>query len=108
MDHTPQHGTSYFSSILSTDYFVNHPGVYRITGSNRILLKYANVDTKCAERSGYADINQDTVRGSFASFADKDCYLYFPSLDKLVFIHPTNGWINENTVKVTDFWQSSN
>jgi len=25
-------------------------------------------------------------------------------LDKLVFIHQTNGWIDQNTVKVTDFW----
>jgi hypothetical protein len=108
MDHTPQHGTSYFfTSILSADYFVNHPGVYSITSNNRILLKYDNVDISCSERSGYADISRDTVKGSFASFALKDCYLYFPTIDRLAFIHPTSGWIDENTVKVTDFWQGS-
>lgn len=107
MDHTPQHGTSYFRTNLSIDYFLNHPGVHGITNNNKVMLEYADVDIKCAERNGYADINKDTVRGSFTSFADKDCYLYFPSLDKLVFIHPTIGWINENTVKVTDFWQNS-
>jgi len=107
MDHTPQHGTSYFRTLLPADYYLNHPGVHEIASNGRVMLKYAEVDISCAERSGYASISKDTVRGMFTNFSVEDCYLYFPSLDKLVFIHPSAGWINENTVKVTDFWQNT-
>ncbi|MCB0744061.1 MAG: BACON domain-containing protein, partial [Ignavibacteriae bacterium] len=31
-------------------------------------------------------------------------YLYFPSIDQLVFIHETTGWIDNNNVRVSDKW----
>ena len=49
MDHTPTHETNFFKTILSTDYYINHPGVHRISG-NKIELKHANVDIKVCEK----------------------------------------------------------
>jgi len=108
MDHTPQHRTNYFTTILPTDYYINHPGVQRIAG-NKIELKYVNVNIANAKRSGYVNISRDTVtstNGIFSSFLKSDCYLYFPSLGQLVFIDEIFGWIDQNRVKVTDFWRN--
>ena len=108
MDHTPWHRTNYFRTILPINYYINHPGVQRISG-NQIELKHADIDTNFAKRTGYLNISGDTVTstsGIFSSFSKKDCYLYFPTLDKLVFIDDSFGWINQNTVQVTDFWRN--
>ena len=32
MDHTPMHRTNYFLTNLPTDYYINNPGVQRISG----------------------------------------------------------------------------
>jgi hypothetical protein len=105
MDHTPKHCTNYFYTILSTDYYVNHPGVYRISGS-KIELKYDNVNLANAKRTGYVNINGDTVistSGIFSDFSKADCYLYFPAIGQLVFIGEFD-WIDQNRVKINDFW----
>lgn len=107
MDHTPQHRTNLFRTILSPDYFINHPGVYKISG-NSILLNHASVDMTQAKRSGYADVSGNIVRisdGSFSNYSKYDCYLYFPTLNQLVYINEySSGWIDSNTVKVQDVW----
>ena len=108
LDHTPQHRTNFFTTILPTDYYVNNPGVQIISG-NKIELKYVNVNTADAKRAGYVNINGDIVtspEGIFSSFSQSDCYLYFPSLGKLVFIDEIYGWIDQNTVRVFDFWRN--
>src|SRR3972149_565058 len=108
MDHTPQHRTNYFTTILPTDYYINHPGVQRIAG-NKIELKYVNVNIGNAKRTGYVNINGDIVTstsGIFSGFSKSDCYLYFPSISRLVFIDESD-WIDQNTVKVRDFWRNS-
>lgn len=105
MDHTPWHTTNEFSTILSTDYYINHPGVQRIHGNN-IELKYVDVNIVAAKRTGYVNINGDIVTsasGIFSGFSESDCYLYFPSLNKLVY---SLDWIDQNTVKITDFWRN--
>ncbi len=109
MDHTPWHDTHWFQTFLSTDLYVNHPGVYRVLGA-RIDLKHADVDINDAKRTGYLNTSRDTLispSGIFSSFSKSDCYLYFPSIDKLVFIDDKTGWIDQYTVKVTDFWGDS-
>ncbi len=92
---------------------LTHPGVSRIFGAN-IELKHVDVDidyaNKYSKRSGYVNINGNVINssnGTFANFAKKDCYLYFPSINALVFIDDATGWINENNVKVKDFWRKS-
>ena len=60
MDHTPWHRTNYFFTNLSTDYYQNNPGVYRINGTS-IELDYKDVDITKAKRSGYVNINGDIV-----------------------------------------------
>ena len=110
MDHTPQHRTNLFRTILSPDYFINHPGVHRIDG-NKIELKHAPVDFAKAIRSGYANINANIITvtdGIFSSFSKFDCYLYFPALNQLVYINGySGGWIDSNTVKIQDVWTKS-
>ena len=109
LDHTPQHRTNFFTTILPTDCYVNNPGVQRISG-NKIELKYIKVSLADSKRSGYVNINGDIVtssNGIFSSFSMSDCYLYFPSLDKLVLIDEVYGWINQDTVRVFDFWRNS-
>ena len=109
MDHTPQHMTTYFTTILPTDYYLNNPGVQRISG-NKIELKYVPVNIADAKRTGYVNIQGDIVTGTngiFSNFSKTDCYLYFPTLNKLVFISEISGWIDQNRVKVTDFWRDS-
>ena len=109
MDHTPEHKTNCFTTILGTAYYINHPGVQRIVG-NRIELKYADVNIGDAKRSGYVKINKDTVistNGIFSSFSLIDCYLYFPSINKLTYINSASGWIDQNRVIVEDFWGNS-
>jgi hypothetical protein len=108
MDHTPWHRTNYFTTILPTDYYRGHPGVQRISG-NKVELKYADVNIGDAKRTGYVNINGDIVTstsGIFSSFSQSDCYLYFPSLDQLVFIDESFGWIDQDTIKITDFWRN--
>jgi hypothetical protein len=108
MDHTPTHDAHYFLTSLPTDYYLNHPGVQRISG-NKIELKHADVDISKAKRSGYVNINGNVVTstsGIFASFLKTDCYLYFPSINELVFIDDYHGWIDEDTVIVDDFWEN--
>ncbi len=108
MDHTPWHDTHWFATT-SPDSYINHPGVHRINGGN-IDLKHANVDINYARRTGYVNTNGNRVTspsGIFSSFSKSDCYLYFPSIDKLVFIDDKTGWIDQYTVEVTDFWGGS-
>lgn len=110
MDHTPSHGTNHFTTILSKDYYINHPGVQKVKGSGLIELKYAPVDINCAKRQGYANIHIDTLRcsnGAFANFSYEDCYLYFPALDKLVLFNPNTGRIDQNTIEISDAWWNS-
>ncbi len=109
MDHTPWHRTNYFLTKLNTDYYLNHPGVHRISG-NKIELNHANVDIAYAKRTGYVNISGDTITSSsgvFSQFSLSDCYLYFPTIGWLVFIDESFGWINANKVKVTDVWRNS-
>jgi hypothetical protein len=107
MDHTPQHRTNLFRTMLNPDYFIGHPGVHAING-NSIMLKHAPVDISKSKRNGYANINGNIVsvsNGIFSSFSKFDCYLYFPSLNQLVYINEySGGWIDSNTVKVQDVW----
>ncbi len=106
MDHTPWHRTNFFYTKLSTDYYINHPGVHRIAG-NKVELNHAVVDTSLAKRTGYVNISRDTITstsGMFLKFSKSDCYLYFPTINELVFIHESLGWIDSNRVKVYDFW----
>lgn len=108
MDHTPAHVTNRFNTILDPGYYVNHPGVHNISG-NTIELNHATVDINSAKRSGYGNVDGDIItspNGIFSSFAMSDCYLYFPTINQLVFIDP-NGWIDPNTVYVYDFWYNS-
>ncbi len=109
MDHTPWHHTYWFKTELPTSYFQNHPGVHSINGTN-IELNHAAVNINYSKRNGYVNISGDTVTSSsgiFSSFSKSDCYLYFPTLNKLVFIDDKTGWINQYKVKVTDFWGHS-
>jgi hypothetical protein len=109
MDHTPWHTTSFFWTKLPTDYYSNHPGVQSISG-NKIELKFANVNISSAKRNGYVDINGDIITsasGIFSSIPKEDCYFYFPSLGKLIFIDESLGWIDANTVKATDVWRNA-
>jgi len=108
MDHTPIHNTSYFTTILPTDYYINHSGVQEING-NKIELQFEPVDESDAKRTGYVNINGDIITstsGIFSSFSQSDCYLYFPSLGELVFIDEIYGWIDQNTVRVFDVWRN--
>ncbi len=109
LDHTPWHRTNFFYTKLSTDYYYNHPGVHRIDG-NKVELNFADPDIAFAKRTGYVNIKKDTIislSGIFSIFSKSDCYLYFPSLNKLVFIHETLGWLDDNTLRVTDVWSNS-
>ena len=106
MDHTPQHATNYFTTILPTDYYLNNPGVERISG-NKVELKHADVNLADAKRTGYVNINGNIITstgGIFSSYSKSDCYLYFPSLNKLVFISEWAGWVSKDTVQVLDPW----
>src|SRR3990172_94639 len=109
MDHTPTHGTNFFTTFLDTSYYSQHPGVHQIYSNSAIKLKYSPVDILNAKRKGYVNISKDTItstNGVFSGFSKgEDFYLYFPTLDKLVLIDPTNGWIDQNTVWVKDFWK---
>ena len=105
MDHTPIHETNFFTTILPTDYYVNNPGVQRILG-NKIELKYVPVNIGDAERSGYVNVNGNIITstsGIFSSFSKSNCYIYFPALNKLLYIY---SWIDQNTIQVTDFWRN--
>lgn len=109
MDHTPRHMTNRFSTILDPEYFRNHPGVHRISG-NRIELKHASVNINYSKRSGIVNIQGNKIissSGEFSEFLRSDCYLYFPALDKLVFISDNGGWIDSNNVIVQDFWNNN-
>ena len=109
MDHTPWHRTNYFFTNLPTDYYINNPGVQRIAG-NKVDLKFSSVNIDDAKRTGYVNIKNDTViseSGIFSSFSKSDCYLYFPSLNQLVFIDESFGWIDQNKVKIMDVWRDS-
>ncbi len=110
MDHTPWHRTNYFTTTLPTIFYQNHPGVYKIIG-NKILLKHVDINLNYAQtyskRHGYVNINNNIITsnsGEFTFFSKTDCYLYFPTINKLVFI---DDWINNNTVKVDDLWRNS-
>lgn len=106
MDHTPNHMTNYFNTNLDINYFLNHPGVESISG-NKVELKHKDVNTADAKRNGIISVNGNIVTsasGIFSEFSKYDCYLFFPSLNKLVYI---SKWIDDNTVKVSSVWQSS-
>ncbi|NWF90935.1 MAG: T9SS type A sorting domain-containing protein [Ignavibacteriaceae bacterium] len=108
MDHTPTHRTNYFYTNLNTTYYESHPGVHKIS-DNKIELNHAPVDIYKAKRTGYVNINGNIVTSSsgiFADFSKYDCYLYFPALDKLVFIDDVTGWKDQNTVEVKTFWRN--
>ncbi|MFZ1289754.1 MAG: BACON domain-containing carbohydrate-binding protein [Melioribacteraceae bacterium] len=114
MDHTPVHKTNYFFTKLSTDLYKNHPGVHKIDG-NKIELNHIEVDNeyavKYSKRSGYVNVNGDIVTslsGEFSAFAKTDCYLYFPTINKLVLINDyVGGWIDSKTVAVRDIWDNT-
>jgi len=109
MAHTPWHSTVWFSTKLGTEYYINHPGVQRINGNN-IELKHEEANISFSKRNGWVNINGNIVTsdaGIFASFSKSDCYIYFPSLDKLVFTISNNGWIDDYNVEVSDFWGKS-
>ena len=66
--------------------------------------------SRYAKRNGYVNISGNIVistTGIFSSFSKSDCYLYFPSINKLVYISYYHGWIDSNTVKVHDIWKNS-
>ncbi|MBK8944277.1 MAG: BACON domain-containing protein [Ignavibacteriae bacterium] len=112
MDHTPFHRTNYFHTILGSDFYKNHPGVANIK-DNKIELSYVKITEDYAkanyERTGYVDINGNYIIsniGQFKEFKKTDCYLYFPTLDKLVFIDENTGWIDNYKVQIRGFWRN--
>jgi hypothetical protein len=108
MDHTPLHRTNYISSILPKDYYQGKAGVHNING-NKVELEHLQVNTSDAKRNGCVNINHDIINstsGEFGNFSKSDCYLFFPSLNKIVFIDESSGWIDNYQVKVTDFWRN--
>ncbi|MCB0748482.1 MAG: hypothetical protein KDC90_13555, partial [Ignavibacteriae bacterium] len=105
MDHTPMHRTNTFEALFPNEY-TNHPGVQNINGT-KVSLKFKSVDYVNASHSGYLDIIGNKLissSGEFASFKKKECYFYFPDLDKLVFVHESTGWLDNNTVQILDVW----
>jgi len=106
MDHTPWHRTNYFFTILDVAYYHNHAGVHRISG-NKIELKHLDVNLADATRNGSVSISGNEVysqAGIFSNFSKFDCYLYFPTLNQLVFIEE---WVDNNTVVIRDIWRNS-
>ena len=104
------HRTNFFTTILPTDYYINHPGVQRLSG-NKIELKYDNVNMANAKRTGYVNINGDIVTSHekeyFPVFLNQIVIYISRSLGKLVFIDEIYGWIDQNTVRVIDFWRNN-
>ncbi|MEE9431041.1 MAG: BACON domain-containing carbohydrate-binding protein [Melioribacteraceae bacterium] len=105
MDHTPGHRTNFFNTLFP-DFYVGHPGVYNIIGT-KIELNHKPVKTSEAVRSGTVDIDGNTITsssGEFANFDKSECYLYFPSIDQLIYI---SQWVDDNTITAGDFWWNS-
>ncbi len=106
MDHTPNHRPNFFYTKFDTLLYDTLSGVDHRKG-NKICLTYQPVDTLKVERSGFADINGNLVtieQSEYDNFSSDDLYLYFPSLDTLVFIPNVE---NGPVLEVTDFWEDS-
>ncbi len=107
MDHTPNHRTNFFNTIFpETDYIVSGipiPGVDHIV-DNKICIKYKQADITKAKRTGYCNIQGETISGTFTDFDYwDDIYLYFEGIDTLVFIEK----IEEGKTKIIikDIWE---
>ena len=48
------------------------------------------------------------TNGIFSTFSKTDCYLYFPTINQLVYINDNSGgWIDNNKVSIQDPWTNS-
>lgn len=116
MDHTPNHRTNYFETKFDSLEYVNTVSSTPINGidhiikisdsTHKICLAFQDADTTKALRSGTCDINKDTLTGSFSNFTYfDDIYLYFPTLNTLVFIKSI--YSNKTKIIVKDLWEDS-
>jgi len=107
MDHTPNHRTNYFTTKFDTNSYLSAgepiDGVDHLVGE-KVCLEFSAVDTLNSVRNGICSIKGDSVTGSFSSFDYfDDIYLYFPSLDTLVFIN--NFYENKTLIIIEDLWE---
>ncbi len=106
MDHTPNHRPNFFFTKFDTLAYDTLLGVDHRKGT-KVCLTYEQPDTTKAKRSGFCDINHNKVtinQTEYDQFTSDDIYLYFPSLDTLVFLpHVNDGPV----LDITDFWEDS-
>ena len=101
-DLTPEYRTNYFNTKFDPADYIGEPGVDHIpSGTNKICLKFQDVDITDSTVNGQATISGNTVTGNgFSNYSVND-YIYFPDIPLLALI---TSIIDDNTLTISDVW----